>query len=129
MHAALEIIEQPTVLPVPGGPYYGLGMLRWQERWIPVLDLGALLNAYPKPAAPVLKHALVIAYQTAARQPLQYAALATLSLAQTVQVGDAQQCELPKDSDLWPWISASCFTHDGATVPIVDTSRLFAMLG
>jgi hypothetical protein len=68
----------------------------------------------------------VVAYQTAAHQPIEYAAIATVGLPQTVQVGDDAQCDLPAEGDLWPLISLSCFMHQGQRVPIVDTGRLFS---
>src|SRR5438067_7947493 len=52
IHTTLEIVERPEIVPVPGAPYYGLGMLRWQGRFLAVLNLCALLNAYPKAGAP-----------------------------------------------------------------------------
>lgn len=125
VHTTLEIVEQPEIIEVPGAPYYGLGMLRWQGRYLAVLDLRTLLNAHHKAGAPRLRHALVVAYQAAPRRPIEYAAIATVGLPQAVQVGDAMQCPLPEDSDLWPLISVSCFSHQGLPVPIVDTGRLF----
>lgn len=125
VHATLEIVEQPEIVGVPGGAYYMLGMMRWQDRQIGVLDLCTLLNAHAKAGAPRLRYALVVAYQTAARRPIEYAAIATAALPQTVQVGDDAQCPLPEDGDLWPLVSLSCFMHHGERVPIVDTGRLF----
>ena len=128
IHTAYEILEHAPVVSVPGAPYYGLGMLRWQGQWLPVIDLCALLNAYPKPGSPPKRHVLVVAYQTAPRQALQYFAIATVALTSTVQVADADQCALPGDSDLWPLIALSCFEHAGQPVPIIDTARLFNAL-
>ena len=125
VHATLEIVERPEIVGVPGAAYYMLGMMRWQDRHIAVLDLCTLLNAHLKEGAPRMRHALVVAYQTAARQPVEYAAIATIGLPQTVQVSDAAQCELPTEGDLWPLISLSCFLHHDQRVPIVDTGRLF----
>jgi hypothetical protein len=125
VHATLEVIEQPEIVRVPGAAYYMLGMLRWNGRQLPVLDLCTLLNAHAKAGAPRLRHALIVAYQTAPRQPIEHAAIATASLPQTVQVGDDAQCPLPDDGDLWPLISISCFQHQGQRVPVVDIGRLF----
>jgi len=125
VHTTIEVIERPEITGVPGAPYYMAGMLRWQERQIALLDLCTLLNAHPKAGAAPARHALVVAYQTAAYQPIRYAAIATTRLPQTLQVGDASQCALPPDSDLWPLIALSCFEHEGRRVPILDTGRLF----
>ena len=125
VHATIEIVERPEIVGVPGAAYYMLGMMRWQDRHIAVLDLCTLLNAHLKDGAPRMRHALVVAYQTAARKPIEYAAIATIGLPQTVQVSDDAKCDLPTDGDLWPLISLSCFLHHDQRVPIVDTGRLF----
>ena len=124
VHTTLEIVEQPEIIGVPGAPYYALGMMRWQGRHLAVLDLCTLLNAHPKAGAPKLRHALVVAYQTAPRRALEYAAIATAGLPQTLQVSDDMHCPLPDDSDMWPLIAAACFSHQRMPVPVVDTGRL-----
>ena len=130
VHTTLEIVEQPEIIEVPGAPYYGLGMLRWQGRYLAVLNLCTLLNAYPKAGAARTRHALVVAYQVAPRRPIEYGAIVTVNLPQAIQVSDGMQCPLPADSDLWPLISISCFMHEGRPVPIVNPGRLFgAFLG
>lgn len=129
LHTTMEVVERPTVVEVPGAPYYALGMLRWQDRWIPVIDLCTLLEAYQKLSAPPRRHLLVVAYQRAPRQPLEYGAIVTVSLPRTVRVHDSQACGLPQHSDLWPLIADSCFSENGqVAVPIVNTARLFAQV-
>ncbi len=125
VHTTIELIERPELVAVPGAAYYALGMLAWQGQHLAVIDLCTLLNAHRKDGALRPRHVLVVAYQPAPRQPVQHAAIATVSLPQTLQVGNGAQCPLPEDSDLWPLIAVSCFEHQGARVPIVDTSRLF----
>ena len=46
-HTTLEIIENPQAIPVPGAAYYGWGLLTWQGRRLPMIDLEALVRAYP----------------------------------------------------------------------------------
>ena len=127
-HTTLELIERPPLVEVPGAPYYCRGMVEWQGRQIPLIDLHTLLCAYPKESvyARPLGHVLVLAFQRAPREPLEYGALCAPALLRMVNVTDNQQCALPVDSDLWPWISIACFSHDGQAVPILDTARLFA---
>ena len=72
---------------------------------------------------------LVVAYQPAPRQQLEYGAIATIGLPRTVQVHDGQACPLPKHSDLWPLISDSCISENGQiAIPIVNTTRLFSQV-
>jgi hypothetical protein len=124
-HATIGLVENPKVVPVPGAPYYCLGLMPWQGRQLPLLDLDTLLRAYPAATPPDSGHVLVLAYQSAPGRPLEYGAVCAPWLVQMIQVTDAQQCELPPDSDLWPWISLACFEHEGHAVPVLDTARLF----
>jgi CheW-like domain len=126
VHTTIELIERPELVGVPGAAYYSLGMLAWQGQHLAVIDLCTLLNAHRKDGAQRPRHVLVVAYQPEPRQPVQHAAIATVSLPQTLQVGNGTQCPLPEDSDLWPLIAVSCFEHLGVRVPIIDTSRLFS---
>lgn len=125
-HATIGLIDSPAVVPVPGAPYYCLGLMAWQGRQLPLLDLNTLLRAYPDEEAPAAGHVLVLAYQRAPGRPLDYGAVCAPWLVRMIEVADSQQCELPGDSDLWPWISLSCFEHDGQAVPVLDTSAVFA---
>lgn len=125
-HSTLELIERPTVVTVPGAPYYCRGLMAWQGRQLPLLDLHTLLRAYPDDYAQPLRHVLVLAFQRAPREPLEYGALCAPSLLQMIDVADSQQCALPGDSDLWPWISMACFEYQGQSVPVLDTARLFS---
>lgn len=124
-HATIGLVDNPAVVPVPGAPFYCLGLMPWQGRQLPVLDLNTLLRAYPEADSPPAGHVLVLAYQSAPGGALQYGAVCAPWLVRMVEVIDSQSCELPVDSDLWPWISLACFEHEGHAVPILDTSRLF----
>lgn len=126
-HTTIELLENPAVVAVPGAAYYACGLLAWQGRQLPLLDLHALLRAYPgtnRTGAP--RYALVLAYQRAPRQPVEHGAISLAVLPQTVAVSDEARCELFADSDLWPLLALSCFRHEGHAVPILDTAKLFA---
>jgi chemotaxis signal transduction protein len=125
-HATMELVAHPVLMVVPGSPYYCQGLMAWQGRQIPLLDLNTLLRAYPDERAPAIDHVLVLAYQRAPRQPLDYGAVCAPALLQMIEVADSQQCALPNHSDLWPLIAGSCFQHAGNVVPVLDTARLFA---
>ncbi len=124
-HSAMELVEQPEIMTVPGCSYYALGLMKWQGQHLAVLDLASLLNAYAKPSRSRARHALVVAYQSAPGQPLEYGALACVELPQTLQVSDDKQCPMPSDSDLWPLIASSCFSDANGPVPILNLSRVF----
>jgi chemotaxis signal transduction protein len=126
-HTTLELLEHPQALAVPGAAYYAYGLLAWQGRQLPLIDLEALLLAYAggqRAKAP--RYALVVAYQRAPGAPVEHGAIAMADLPQTVTVSDDAMCELPNGSDMWPLLALSCFTFDGQVVPVVDTGRLFS---
>jgi len=125
-HATVALVDSPDIVAVPGAPYYCLGLMAWQDRHLPLIDLDTLLRAYPNGREPPTGHVLVLAYQRAANEPLEYGAVCARSLVATVEVSDSDARELPDDSDLWPWIALSCFEHRGQPVPVIDTARLFA---
>jgi chemotaxis signal transduction protein len=124
-HTTIALVDSPPVVVVPGAPYYCLGLMAWEGRQLPLLDLDTLLRAYPA-GEPSTGHVLVLAYQSAPGRALDYGAVCARSLVRMIEVADSQACELPRDSDLWPWIAMSCFEHEGRAVPVLDTARLFA---
>ena len=126
-HSTLELIEHPAIVGVPGGAYYACGLLAWQGRYLPVIDVDTLLRAYQETCRSTPpRYALVVAFQRAPRMPLEYGALALTTLPQTIEVGDEAWCDLPADSDLWPLLALSCLRHDHHAVPILDTAKLFS---
>lgn len=125
-HTTVEIIEHPVIVAVPGAAYYTCGLLAWQGHHLPVLDIDTLLRAHAEAHDPVPpRYALVVAYQRAPNDRLEYGAIALSRLPQTIEVGDESWCDLPTTSDIWPLLSLSCFLHGSHVVPIVDTAKLF----
>lgn len=124
-HAAIELLDQPRTVEVPGSAYYCQRLLQWRAAWLPLLDLRVLLAAYREHDVPPSRYALIVAWQPGARAPLSYGALSLPFLPQVVQVSDVDQCELPGGSDLWPALSLSCFGHVGRRVPVLDVAALF----
>jgi chemotaxis signal transduction protein len=124
-HATIELLDNPSLVHVPGADYYLRGLLKWQGRWLPVIDLHTLLRAYANYVPVPLPHVLVVAYQVATSRKLHYGALALPALPQMINVGDDSECALPTDSDLWPLIATSCFRRGDGAVPVVDCRRIF----
>ncbi len=125
-HTTYALIENPAVVTVPGAAHYAYGLLTWQDTRVPLLDLNALLHADSGAVQTAMpRYALIVAYQSRARGPLEFGALGLAALPQTVAIGDEAQCELPSDSRLWSRLALSCFQHEGQAVPILDTARLF----
>jgi chemotaxis signal transduction protein len=125
-YAGVELVEEPRVVPVPGMPYFCLGLMSWQGRQLPLLDLSRLLSGSSNaPDKSVIGHVLVVAYQRAPDQPLEYGAVNAPFLINIVGVVDSQQCDLPADVEALPRISLSCFEYEDHAVPILDGARLF----
>lgn len=126
LHTTLEIVEDPEIFPIPGAAPHAVGLLPWQEGWIPVVDLGRLLLQQDTPLEEgKARYVLALAYQRVAGEPLEYCAVLLPRLPETTFVSDEMVCKLPDDSPLWPQVSLSCFTYKGEPTPIVDTGRLF----
>ncbi len=119
-----EIVESPQVLAVPAIRDYGLGLIRWRDRWLPLVDLHSFLLGKEKKPFDTDAHCLVAAYYTA-EQHIAYAALSLPYLPYIIKVNNSALCALPTDDDIWPSISLSCFRYQDHRVPIVDSSRLF----
>jgi chemotaxis signal transduction protein len=123
-HTTLEVIEHPEPVDVPCAPGYVLGLLAWQQQWLPMIDLRAFLEG----ALPVRKrprYALIVAWQSAPGARIEHGALGLESLPETVSVDDGAACLLPLDDGIaWAGIALACFSHGGQPVPILDTARL-----
>jgi chemotaxis signal transduction protein len=125
-HTTIEVVENPRATVVPGAAYYALGLLEWQGRQIPLVDLDTLLLAYPRDdQANPPRYALVVAFQRLPGSAVEYGAVALAKLPETVAVADDASCAFPSTSDMWPLLAISCFRRSGQAVPIIDTARLF----
>lgn len=127
IHAGVELVEQPRVVPVPGMPHFCLGLLAWQGRQLPLIDFQAYLQAPGDAAAPttVYSHVLVVAYQSARGQPIEYGALCAPYLVRMMEVVDQQLCQLPSGHAAWTNLAISCFEHQGQAIPVLDPARIF----
>ena len=48
-HTGVELVERPRVVAVPGAPYFCLGLMAWQGRQLPLLDLAQyILVQHPR---------------------------------------------------------------------------------
>jgi chemotaxis signal transduction protein len=127
LHCGVELVENPRPIPVPGMPVFCLGLLNWQARQLPLIDLQAyLLGGRASGAARASTHALVVAFQDSAATGVAYGALCAPFLVRLTQVHDSQQCALPADNPIWSRLAIACFEDQGRPVPVLDLSRVFA---
>lgn len=125
VHAGVELVEKPRVISVPGMPNFALGLMAWQGRHLPLIDLSRYLQDGATEAPTPFSHVLVVAYQPDPGQPLAYGALCAPFLIRLVEVNDSQQCPLPVGNERWSAIALSCFEYQGKAVPVIDTARIF----
>jgi hypothetical protein len=124
-HVTVGLVHQPQLISVPGAPNYALGLIPWDGRYIPLIDLASLLHTFPQGKIPAVDHVLVLAFQRAPGEPLEHGAVCAPYLVKTVEVTDSRQRALPDDSHLWPLTAISCFEFQGAAVPVLDTALVF----
>lgn len=126
IHAGVELVEQPRVVPVPGMPHFCLGLVAWQGRQLPLIDLQAYLQGpEDAQATPHYSHVLVVAYQTARGRPIEYGALCAPFLIRMIEVAGNQQCALPPGQTRWTAIAISCLMHQGQAIPVLDPACIF----
>lgn len=120
---ALEVLEQPSFIAVPESMHYAYGLMQWQARWIPLIDMGCLIEKTQVNREHNPKHALVVAYQDDT-SGLQFGAIATARLPSTITVTNQQQCSLPAETR-WQQLALSCIKINELPIPIVSISALF----
>jgi chemotaxis signal transduction protein len=125
-HTGVELIDQPVIVMVPGIPYFCLGLMAWQGRRLPVLDLDKFLTGPGVHGKAAVGHVLILAYQSARGRAVEYGAVLAPSLIEMIEVMDSQQCALPADIERLPGIALSCFEYQTQAVPVLDTARIFS---
>lgn len=123
-HCAVALIEAPVVFDVPGAPAHCAGLIEWAGDLVPLVDLRALAEGGRAGDAGVPTHVLVVAWQPAPREELQFGAVYAPELVSAVRVSDAQHCAVPHGHAL-ARVATVFFESEGSAVPIVDTRRLF----
>lgn len=134
--AALEMLDFPTHLKLPGGAPYSYGIFNWQGHWVPLIDLHAfihktttqlthttdkttLVNSTEIQTTP---YVLVMTY--VAQSVQKYIAIALTEIPKTISVHNESACSLPQNSERWAKIARACIVHDNNQVPIVSPHLL-----
>ena len=124
--AAQDVIyvypEAPQVFPVPQTPDHVPGVVNWQQRLVPIIDLGIYLGL---PQAESHSSAIkVMVLLTLGDAKL--GALALEKIPERAEVADSSQCELPANLQAWSRLALSCFMHGSrGAVPILDLNTVF----
>lgn len=122
VRAALEVLDGERPVPVPGGARHGSGLLQWQGRWLPAIDLGRLVHGAP--AREDLRFTLVVAFQEPGDARARHGAIMLGALPRSVEVSDADACALDAEHPWAPFALAG-FRFENQAVPVIDTARLF----
>lgn len=126
IHAGVELVEGPCFVPVPGMPEYALGLMPWQGRQLPLIDLASYLRGDPVQQQEQAAHVLVTAYQTARGESIEYGAVRAPFLVRMIEVGNSQACSLPAHLAARPDVAVSCFRYQDQEVAVLDLARIFA---
>lgn len=120
---SLEIIETPEIFTVPGCKRYVQGLIYWQNRWIPALNIKALLTGIKEDIKP--RYALIVLYRYPNSQAIHYGAILLENISTLAAVKEEDSTSLPDNSDMWQHIADACFTHEGQSIPILNMQSLF----
>lgn len=128
LQSTLALLEKPTYSFVPGAPVHCLGLMRWEGRRLPLVDLERLgESANPISIDASLSHAIVLAWkQKGSSQRVELGAIAAPQSVMLIQVRDEQECPAPEDSGMLRLLAASWFEHAGQPVAVLDTAKLFS---
>ncbi len=118
----VHIIDNPQVHRVPCTPPHCHGVVAWQGKLLPVLDMAARLGA----AVQMPRLLAVAAYQDRPEEPARFGALLLAALPVAIAAGDAQSCALPEQPAEWGRYACSCFEHQEEAVPVLHLGRIFS---
>jgi len=120
----VEYLLDPETIELPRLPAHCRGVMLWRERIIPVIDLAPIL-AGVEGLSGGWSRAVVLAWQDAPGQPLQYGALSVLKAPVELFVSDSDARPLPERPEILRQFAGSCFGYDDEVIAIVDVRRLF----
>ena len=123
-HEIIECIQAQDEQQVPLAPEYCQTVIVWQDRPVPVFDLGLAIGLGDEGYGNSL--VCLLNYQRAPLQPLQQVALRVRETPEKVFVDDAQSVDVIEalGNGLLDEVALSCFRHGHQTVAIVDLAKL-----
>lgn len=123
----LEYAMSPQLHKVPAATPHCSSVMLWRFKPVPVMQLSMLLgNGIPVDS---ITGICVVAYQKNDDSQLQYVGLPVTTPPVKIDINENQACSPTEELDrLWslPGLSLAFFSHDAATVPIVDLKELCA---
>lgn len=120
-----EILESVEVVALSGIPNYGIGLFKWRELWLPLIDFDSLINGSKANSAK--NHLTLIVSYIGDNNQTAYAAIALPSYPQMTTVSNDMLCGLPvTDKFDWANFALSCFRYKDSRVPILDANKFFS---
>lgn len=126
--------EIPTLFSIPWTPSYCHQVLVWQERIIPLMDLGIRWKMPEKKVETIgldsSKIGLFI-YRVIANNSLDYGALKLSAIPQRCEVYDEWGCSLPAEWRDYARDLHSCFKEKSSSIsiPILQLNEIFSVPG
>jgi hypothetical protein len=123
----VHLMLEPGAAELAATPMHCRHVIFWNDRCVPVMDLGRWLDPAAASTVPHRhRHLGVYAYQQGADAPVEYGALWLARPPQRIEVDDAAAAPLPEDRARWSRVAAACFTDATGAVPVLDLSRIFS---
>lgn len=125
LSTSLEVLASPDITPLPAASPYTIGMIQWQNNWIPLLDMHALIYGSEAIKTAANRLIMVLAFRDEKTQQVAYGAIHLQKPPTNFTIQSQALVALPDDSSIWQHIALSCFTHDNIATPIISTHKLF----
>ena len=113
----------PRCQPVPLAQAHCQHLAFWRESLVPTFDLARLFTAGAEASRSALG---ILAYQSRAREPLDYLGVWLEAAPGKIVVTDEQACELPSTWCEAPLaeLALACFSHSDTPVPVLNVGQL-----
>ncbi|HTT11462.1 MAG TPA: hypothetical protein VMG60_11275 [Burkholderiaceae bacterium] len=123
----VHLMLDPAAAELAATPAHCRHVIFWNERCVPVMDLGRWLDASAGLGpAEQRRHLGIYAYQQNAQAQVEFGALWLARPPQRIEVDDTAAAPLPHARARWARVAAACFADALGAVPILALSRIFS---
>ena len=122
MRELVQIVDAPNTFIVPLTPAYSHKVMFWQKRMVPILDLSIKLNSTESKGQLLA----IVGYQDKESGNAGLGAIILATPPVRIAVDDEQACSLDQAMAHWRELANASFSQNGAVIPVLHLSRLFA---